>query len=72
MAEVHHMHEGDATGNSVALLAVVLIVIALAAVLAVLAGSGAFFRATTPADQGSELEIRGDVNIPPNAPPPTY
>lgn len=72
MAEVHHIHEGDTAGSSMALLAVILIVIALAAVLAVLAYNGAFFRATTPADQGKDIEIRGDVTIPSSTSSPAY
>lgn len=66
MNDVHLIRDEGAAGASMVMMIAVLIVAGIAVILGVLAYNGQLFRASTvPADQGTTVNIEGDLNVPP-------
>ncbi|NOS67592.1 MAG: hypothetical protein HOO67_04485 [Candidatus Peribacteraceae bacterium] len=67
MEEVRHIHE-DSGSASIVMMVALVIILAIAAGIGFLAYNGTLFSAA--ADQGSDINIEGDVNLPPSTDTP--
>ncbi len=65
MNDVHLIREEGAASASIVMMVAVLIVAGIAVILGALAYNGQLFRAAAPADQGTTVNIEGDLNVPP-------
>ena len=58
------MYDDSNVSASMVMMAAVFILIGIAFILLALAYNGSFFRATTPEDQGTTVNIGGDLSVP--------